>query len=86
MYVVHSLKGLLSTQFIHLKNCYVHNFHSIRTWSVDIVHSNWTFVYTYMSLKGLICTCDTPLKIKLCIIVQSLRTYVYLWKLQMHTS
>jgi hypothetical protein len=37
---------------------------------VDIVYSNKTFVYTYLSFKGLICTCDTPLKIKLCTTIQ----------------
>jgi hypothetical protein len=31
---------------------------------VDIVHSNKTFVHTYFSFKGLICTCDTRLRIK----------------------
>ncbi len=85
MYIVHSLKGLLCTQFIHLKKCYVHNFQSIKTLNVDII-SNRTFVYTHLSFKGLICTFHRPLKIKLCTIVQSLKIYVYLWRLQLHTS
>jgi len=37
---------------------------------VDIVHSNKTFVYTYLSLKGLKCTCDTSLTVKLCTTIQ----------------